>query len=171
MELRTYRHWIEGKDLVSFTVTVKETDLFIRARENLQRKARRIVLKYRSQLEKYIKKNPNFQQSMEPLNVPGDTPHIAEMMIIAGRQAGVGPMAAVAGAIAECVGQELLEYSPEVIVENGGDVFIRTKTPLTVAIFAGNSPLSLKIGIEVTCGPNPVAVCTSSATVGSPDNR
>ena len=124
---RSYRHWIEDKDLVSFIVTVKETDLFIRAGENLQKKAQRTVLKYRYQLEKYIETRPGFQKSLEPLPDTGRNPRIVKMMLAAGQKAGVGPMAAVAGAIAECVGQELLEFTPEVIVENGGDIFIKTK--------------------------------------------
>ncbi len=163
---RTYRHWIEGKDLVFFTVTVKETDLYIRARENLQRKARRLVLKYREQLEKYILKNPAFQKSFEPLPASGVEPRIVEMMLLAGQKAGVGPMAAVAGAIAECVGRELLEYSPELIVENGGDIFMKTSRKRVVGIYAGDSPLSGKIGVEIEGQEKPMGICTSSGTVG-----
>src|SRR4030042_1905049 len=121
---RVYRHWIEGKDLVAFNVAEQETDLYIRAASNLQRKTRRLVSKYRRQLEKYIEKNPEFQTSLEPVNVPESAPAIVKDMAAAGAKAGVGPMAAVAGAIAEYVGKELLEFSPEIIVENGGGVFI-----------------------------------------------
>jgi ApbE superfamily uncharacterized protein (UPF0280 family) len=163
---RSYRHWIEDKDLVSFIVTVKETDLFIRAAENLQKKAHRMVLKYRYQLEKYIEKHPGFQKSLEPLPNTGRDPRIVKMMLAAGQKVGVGPMAAVAGAIAECVGQELLEYSPEVIVENGGDIFMKTQRKRVVGIYAGDSPLSGKIGVEIDKGSSPAGICTSSGTVG-----
>jgi uncharacterized protein len=78
----------------------------------------------------------------------------------------VGPMAAVAGAVAEQVGRGLLALSDEVIVENGGDIFLQTADPATVAIFAGDSPLSLRIGIRTGGGNDPIAVCTSSGTVG-----
>ena len=163
---RTYRHWIEGKDLASFQVTVKETDLYIRAASNLQRKARRIVLKYRRQLEEHIKRNPDFTMSLTPLPVPENSPLIIKQMAEAGQQAGVGPMAAVAGAIAECVGRELLEYSPEIIVENGGDIFIKTARKRTVGVYAGDSPLTRKIGLEISSGDTPLGICTSSGTVG-----
>jgi len=163
---RIYRHWIEGKDLVSFQVTVKETDLYIRASSNLQRKARKAVVKYRRQLEKYIEQNPVFQESLEPLPSDANAPHIVKMMVEAGQKAGVGPMAAVAGAIAECVVQELLEYSPEVIVENGGDVFIKSLKKRVVGIFAGESPLSGKLGMEIEPQDTPLGICTSSGTVG-----
>jgi ApbE superfamily uncharacterized protein (UPF0280 family) len=75
-------------------------------------------------------------------------------------------MAAVAGAIAEQVGRGLLRRSAEVIVENGGDVFLKTAGAATVAIFAGPSLLSLRIGVRIACGDAPLAVCTSSGTVG-----
>ena len=75
-------------------------------------------------------------------------------------------MAAVAGAVAEHAGLGLLKFTDQVIVENGGDVFIKTMTPRIVGIFAGQSPLSLRIGIRVSGGPKPLGVCTSSGTVG-----
>jgi ApbE superfamily uncharacterized protein (UPF0280 family) len=163
---RTYRHWIEGKDLVPFTVTVKETDLYIRAISNLQRKAERLVEKYRGQLERYIEKNPDFLTSLKPLSVPPRAPRIVLDMIEAGRQSGVGPMAAVAGAVAEYVGRELLNYSPEIIVENGGDIFLKISRKRTVGIYAGDSPLTGKIGLEINPQETPLGVCTSSGTVG-----
>ncbi len=87
-------------------------------------------------------------------------------MAAAAQTAGVGPMAAVAGAIAECVGRELLEFSPEVIVENGGDIFLKVSHRRTVGIFAGDSPLTGRIGIQIEARDTPLGVCTSSGTVG-----
>jgi ApbE superfamily uncharacterized protein (UPF0280 family) len=166
MEPRTYRHWAEGKDLTHFNVTVKETDLYIRATSNLQKKALKAINKYRRQLEKYIEQNPAFRDSLEPVPLPADSPKIVKTMLDAGQKAGVGPMAAVAGAIAEYVGWELLEFSPEIIVENGGDIFIKSTRKRVVGIFAGDSPLSGKIGLEIDAGDTPLGICTSSGTVG-----
>jgi ApbE superfamily uncharacterized protein (UPF0280 family) len=87
-------------------------------------------------------------------------------MTAAGAAAGVGPMAAVAGAIAEAVGRGLLAHSNEVVVENGGDIFLQTDEPALAAVYAGTSPLSLKVGLRVGGGGRPCAVCTSSGTVG-----
>jgi hypothetical protein len=75
-------------------------------------------------------------------------------------------MAAVAGAIAELVGRDLLSRSKQVIVENGGDVFVRTRQPVIMGIYAGSSPLSRHIGLRVGGGGTPVGVCTSSGTIG-----
>ncbi|OGO07691.1 MAG: thiamine biosynthesis protein ApbE [Chloroflexi bacterium RBG_13_57_8] len=163
---RTYRHRIEGKDLVAFNVTEKETDLYIRATSNLQRKAQRLVLKYRRQLESYIQRNPDFQTSLVPVTVPENAPAIVKEMAEAGTKAGVGPMAAVAGAIAECVGKELLEFSPEIIVENGGDIYLKITKIRVVGIYAGDSPLTGKVGLEINPQDTPLGVCTSSGRVG-----
>ncbi|OGO19955.1 MAG: thiamine biosynthesis protein ApbE [Chloroflexi bacterium RBG_16_50_9] len=165
MQPRTYWHWIEGKDLVTFTVTVKETNLYIRATTNLQRKAHRLVLKYRAQLENYIKQYPVFLTSLEPLPSPRYAPLIVKRMIESGQKAGVGPMAAVAGAIADCVGADLLSLSPELIIENGGDIYLKCLTKRIVGIYAGKSPLTGKIGIEVEARDTPIGICTSSGTV------
>ncbi len=165
-EPRTYRHWVEGRDLISFNVTVKETDLYICATINLKRKAHRLVLKYRHQLERYIERYPSFLTSLEPLPVAKDAPLIVRQMAAAAQTAGVGPMASVAGAIAEFVGNELAAFSPEIIVENGGDIYLRSSGKRIVGIYAGNSPLSGKIGLEINGEETPLGICTSSGTVG-----
>jgi len=165
-EPRTYRHWIEGKDLVSFSVAVKETDLYIRASSNLKRKTHRLVLKFRRQLENYIERHPAFLTSLEPLPVADNAPQITRQMAETAREAGVGPMAAVAGAVAEFVGDDLLAFSPEVIIENGGDIYLKSLGQRIVGIYAGKSPLTGKIGLEINGKDTPLGICTSSGTVG-----
>ncbi len=75
-------------------------------------------------------------------------------------------MAAVAGAIAERVGRGLMPESTEVVVENGGDLFMSITRPRRVAVFAGESPLSMKLALEIAPGETPLGIATSSATVG-----
>ncbi len=101
-----------------------------------------------------------------PLPPTEDSPLIVRAMADAGVKAGVGPMAAVAGAIAEFVGKELLPFSGELIIENGGDIFMACTSPRVVGIYAGSSPLSGLLGIEIQPQETPLGVCTSSGTVG-----
>jgi ApbE superfamily uncharacterized protein (UPF0280 family) len=164
-EPRTYRHWVKDKGLVGFNVVVKETDLYIRAASDLTRKAQKLVEKYRQQLEGYIERHPKFLTSLEPMTV-ADAPRIVTEMAEAAEKAKVGPMAAVAGAIAEFVGKELLELSPEVIVENGGDIFLQSQKDRTIGIYAGKSPLTGRVGLDIKGKDTPLGVCTSSGTVG-----
>ncbi len=165
-EPRTYRHWVTDKELISFNVTVKETDLYIRASKNLKSKALKLVLKYRDTLERYIERNPSFLTSLEPLPDDDNAPRIVKTMLESSRKAKVGPMASVAGAITEFVGTELLFFSPEIIVENGGDIFLKSLIKRTIGIYAGSSPLSGKIGLEIVADDTPRGICTSSGTVG-----
>ena len=165
-EPRTYRCWIKDSDLVSFTVVVEQTDLYIRARRNLKDKAIRSVLKYRDSLENYIRHDPLFLTTLEPYQAEADAPLIIKEMAKASQIAEVGPMAAVAGAIAEAVGRDLLRFSREVIVENGGDIFLKTSKKRLLGIYAGQSPFTGKIALEVKSAETPLGVCTSSATVG-----
>ncbi len=124
------------------------------------------MLKYRGILEQYIAVHPEFLISLKPIAVEPGAPLIIKDMAEAARKAGVGPMAAVAGAVAQFVGEELSRYSPDVIIENGGDIYIKTTRDRVIGIFAGDSPLSSKIGIQLSADETPCGVCTSSGTVG-----
>lgn len=165
-EPRFYRNWSKDRDLVSFNAVVRETDLYVRARRNLKRKALKAILKYRAPLEEYIEQHPEFLTSLEPVEVEKGAPQIVKTMAEAAAAVGVGPMAAVAGAIAEYVGKELLPFSPEIIVENGGDIFMKTLQKRLVGIYAGTSPFTGKIALEIQPEETPLGVCTSSGTVG-----
>ncbi len=163
---RHYRLLIEEKDLVPFNVVVKETDLYIRAGRNLQKKALQVVLKQRALLEGYIERHPEFATTLEPFMIGDDAPHIVKEMAEAAEKVGVGPMAAVAGAVAEYVGKELLNFSPEVIVENGGDIFLKNLKRRVVGIYTGKAPFTGKIALQIEPEDTPLGVCTSSGTVG-----
>jgi len=165
-EKRTYRNVVRTDDLIKFEVMVKETDLLVRAERDLSRETRESVLKYRHQLETYIAMKPEFQKSLIPLVDDPYAPAIARQMIRTSQLAGVGPMAAVAGAMAESVSSDLLKLSTEVIVENGGDIYLATSKERTIGIYAGDSPLSFKIGITILPEETPLGICTSSGTVG-----
>ena len=77
---RTYRHWVKGNDLVPFNVTVKETDLYLRASTDLSHQAQELVSKYRNQLERYIERHPSFLTSFEPVEVTGNAPYMIKDM-------------------------------------------------------------------------------------------
>jgi len=165
-EQRTYRHQIKGYGLISFTASVKETDLFVLAGRDLTSQTLSLIDECRTPLEEYIRSHPLFLHSLRPLQVEENAPEIVRLMAHAGQAAGVGPMAAVAGAMAELVGKRLLDHCPEVIVENGGDIFFRTRRKRRIGIFAGNSPFTDKLALEIDPKDTPLGVCTSSGTVG-----
>jgi ApbE superfamily uncharacterized protein (UPF0280 family) len=164
---RFYRSMVDPQDLVAATVQVKETDLHILASLDVKEDARHLVIQYRHHLESYIAGHPAFLSSLQPLPDDIAAPPIVKEMIAAARKANVGPMAAVAGAVAEFVGRDLLESGvEEIIVENGGDIFFKRSKKCKISIFAGASPLSNKIAVLLDPIQMPIAVCTSSASVG-----
>lgn len=163
---RIYQHWIHAEELCTFRVTVRETDLLIRAECDLSSLAEQAVLRCRTHIEQYLQTHPDFQTTLRPLEADLEAPPIIRDMAWAARCAGVGPFAAVAGVMAEYVGKELLPRSSEVIVENGGDIFIAGNQPRILGIYAGDSPLTGKLGIRLEPAQLPCGVCTSSGTIG-----
>jgi ApbE superfamily uncharacterized protein (UPF0280 family) len=163
---RTYRNYVKADNLVKFEIIEKETDLLILANANLYDKALAAVLKYRADLEKYIAQDQPFLKSFKPLNVSFNAPPIVKAMAAAAKKAKVGPMAAVAGAVAEFVGRDLLPFTDELIVENGGDIFMKINQVRKAGVYAGGSPFSEKIALELEPRPEPFAICCSAGTVG-----
>lgn len=168
---RTYRSNFCCKDLVHFQVKVKETDLDIGISKKsysdwLIKFTKELVTELRAELEAYIEKDIVFKTTLSPHKVDDTAPAIAKEMALAGQIANVGPMAAVAGAFAEYIGKELRKYSSDVIIENGGDIYMYTTKKRRVGVFAGQSPFSNRIAIEIMPEMSPIGICTSSGTVG-----
>lgn len=161
-----YRRLHRGEDLTYFQVTVEQTDLCIGACRDLSREARALVVQCRDALTGWIRARKDFLTSLEPLPFPMGAPPLIADMYRAAEIAGVGPMAAVAGAIAQAVGEGLRAHSPEVVVENGGDIYIAGKRPRTVGLYAGYSPLTGKVGVKIPPEQLPLGICTSSGTLG-----
>ncbi|MDD3753343.1 MAG: UPF0280 family protein [Methanobacterium sp.] len=125
-----------------------------------------VIMQHRKALKNYIWKHKEFQISLEPLKV-GEAPLIVKMMAEAAKIAEVGPMAAVAGTISELSLNFLLENGAQyVIVDNGGDVALKTNKDVIMGLYAGESSLSGKIGFKIKHQKTPMGICTSSATVG-----
>jgi uncharacterized protein len=163
---RKYRKRVRSSGLVTFEVVVKETDLQVSAEKRLEKEAINLILEARYQIERYISLHPKFLTTLKPYPSDPYAPPLVRQMIECTRQVGVGPMASVAGAVAQYVGQGLLRSTSQVIVENGGDIFLRVGRGTTVSIFAAHSPLSEKIAILVSPEEMPLGICSSSATVG-----
>jgi len=157
----------------SFTVNFKETDLWIGVDpdhycSSMKGRTLEYIKRIRNLLEDYIQKHPKFKTSLVPCNTLDDAPGVARSMAKATSKAGVGPMAAVAGAFSQKIGGFLeINYGlKEIVVENGGDIYINTKRPATLSVYAGDCALSDKIAIEIPPCLCPAGVCTSSGKVG-----
>jgi hypothetical protein len=165
---RFYRYEHRNKaDWTSFQASYRETDLWIRAQKDLHKEAITSILNLRHQLEQYISRSPGFLRSLQPLPDDLTAPEIVRQMLRASRLAGVGPMAAVAGAIAQAVAESLKPFSSAIIVENGGDCYLDLQEEATVGVYAGpNSPFKGKIALRFSAQEFPLSICTSSGKIG-----
>ncbi len=165
-EQRLYRSLINKDNLVSYSIKIQESDLYISSDTDLSAKAHQSLAGHRHALETYIQTHPDFRTALTPLPDDPLAPPIIRDMIAQSKKAGVGPMASVAGAVSKFVGQDLTLLTDNLFIENGGDIFLKSKKDVTVSIFAGESTLSYKVNVIVKKEKTPLGICTSSATVG-----
>ena len=165
-EERSYRGMTSPRDLVCYEIQHKETDLFCCTKTDLSGYIKERVFFYRHQLEEYIHMKPIFKDSLAPVENDPVAPHIVREMIEASSLLNIGPMATVAGAIAEFVGRDIMDLSDVFIIENGGDIYLKTDRERVIQIYAKDSSFSEKIGIRLKPSSSPYGICTSSATVG-----
>jgi ApbE superfamily uncharacterized protein (UPF0280 family) len=163
---RNYRNKIKISDLKSFHVSIKETDLWISATDDLTKETENIVHDLRHKLESYIQEYPDFLTAFDPCPDDLYAPRIVRDMISCSAKAGVGPMASVAGAMAQYIAGGLKELTDQIIIENGGDIYMKVSRDVTVSIFAGTSPLSDRVGIVIPERMMPMGVCSSSGRIG-----
>ncbi len=123
-------------------------------------KAKNAITHHRRNLEDYVKTNPNFFHAFKPVPVPTG-PLVAKLMAEAAEVANVGPMAAVAGVLADLAVKNMTAIGCKVaVMENGGEISAVSNTPIDVAVSAGDEPLSKRFGFRLT--EFPIGVATSS---------
>jgi len=154
----------------------KESDItIISESKNAILKAKKIFFLHRRNLEDYVLKNNQFLTSLTPIKVNTDI-RVIKLMADSTYICDVGPMAAVAGALADLM-LEVMKNRDEkedsgfdkakiALVENGGEIAIDSIKPMNIALYAGNNELNLNIGFLIEKKDCPIGVGTSSATIG-----
>lgn len=162
-----------GEGLKAFMVGVKESDLWIAVGNgdyspDLERWAFEALTKIRAELEEWIALDSEFERSLTPIRVPVSAPAIVKAMADAAAMANVGPMAAVAGAIAEEIGEKLrADGIGEIIIENGGDIYMVTGRSRRITVYAGEtSPWSYRTALLIRPEDTPCGIATSSGSLG-----
>lgn len=163
---RGYRKSVALSDNeTSFQIVVEQTDLFIVAEKNLKDEALAAVHEIRGILNAHFVLNPEFATSLVPVAVPADVHPVIKAMADGAIACKVGPMAAVAGAVAQFVADQLLPNSPNVIVENGGDIYMHSTNPRKIGLLA-DPDSGTKIGLAIEAKDFPLSICSSSGTIG-----
>ncbi len=122
--------------------------------------AKESIKQNRMQLEIYVRANPKFLHTLKPIPPP-KKPLVAKLMAEASEKADVGPMAAVAGVIADMAVSDMIKEGCKVaVVEDGGEISAQSNIPVDVAVAAGEELLSKRFGFRLT--EFPIGVATSS---------
>lgn len=166
-EERLYRAMQQSNDLITYQVIIDESDLMISSDLNAEKTVTHVLENLRIKIKNACQFIEGFEKSLIPISEKSDDP-IIQHMIDVSRKVGVGPMAAVAGTISEQVVLKTINLTAtkQMIVENGGDIYISSKKERNILIFAGASPFSNKIGIRIPKSYMPVGICTSAGTFG-----
>ena len=145
---------------------LQETYATVIAEPRFMELAERAITAARGEIEAYIADRPCFRTALEPLAVEAGAPEVVRRMAAAAARAGVGPMAAVAGAIAQKTIEALVAAgAAHAVMDNGGDIVFFIDRPVTVGIFTG--PAAIRdIALRFLPRPEIFSVCTSSGTVG-----
>jgi len=164
-EERLYRNKILSK--FKLEVSFKESDLLICSdKEIAKEKAQAILVKYYEQVEKYIMENPLFLTSLSPLEIDQTAPAIIKEMLEASQVTDIGPFSSVAGAVAQYVGEELLGYCQEIIVENGGDIFLKINQDKIIGVYLGQEFKVNNLNLKIKKREQSFGVASSSSFLG-----
>ncbi|MDR2900544.1 MAG: UPF0280 family protein [Treponema sp.] len=173
---RFYRSSFDTQRFQSINICDGESDLWIgwNARgenvgpDEVKSFAEKTLSVLRSEILQYDRTHRGFIETLEPLPQDENAPSIICSMLKAALAADVGPMASVAGAIAEYLGKALDDafHFDEIVVENGGDFWLKINSPLSIGVYAGLSSLSGNIAVVLHADNSPLGLACSSGTVG-----
>ena len=166
---RSYRSRFSGDERHWFCVKFLESDLWIGVdngsyRAFMEQDIYAMLVDLRRTMDAYLLMDPQYKAALTPYDAGLEAPGILKEMSRVSHKTGIGPMSAVAGAVAKHVADFL--GTKEVIVENGGDIYADANSDMDISVFAGQSPLSERVGLHIPAAAFPCGICTSSGTVG-----
>ena len=150
---------------LAFQVVVEETDLWITAQKDLSPEVHSAVHRLRGMVKNALALYADFGPSLRPVPVPDSAPALIREMAEAAQAWNVGPMACVAGAIAQGVADSCQPHSPELLVENGGDLYLHSTRERTIGLLA-QPDQGLRLGLRLNATDFPCALCASSGRIG-----
>jgi ApbE superfamily uncharacterized protein (UPF0280 family) len=149
-----------------FNLRVDETIATLVIEESHLPIAKEFVREARQEIIEYIDRHPGFRTSFTPISVSSKAGPIIQRMVSSSHKIGVGPMASVAGCIAQYVVEELVNIGVRhVIFDNGGDVAMFLERPSVVGVYSGSSD-NLRLGLRISTTDQLLGICTSSGSIG-----
>ena len=161
-----YRNKISAEGRYSFRIDYKYTGLHIICDRDIKGELQEPVLSFYRDIESIIAGQADFEKSLAPIKAGKGSPQVIKEMCGAGEVFNVGPMASVAGALCDHLAKSIADRCGFLMIENGGDVYIKSGSPVEVGIFTKNTCFKDKLTLLVEAGQTPCGICSSSGSFG-----
>ncbi|HAJ95978.1 MAG TPA: UPF0280 family protein [Actinobacteria bacterium] len=161
-----YRKNISLKDKYCYRLKYKYTDLFITSDRDILKELEAPVLSFYKEIGKVSLDEPVFEKSLVPVRARSHYPVLIKKMCRAARMFGIGPMAAVAGAVCDRIAESIAHTCRFLMIENGGDVYIKSDMPVEIGLYSGNKYFSDRLNIKIDAEQTPCGICSSSGSMG-----
>lgn len=153
-------------EFVLAKVEIEETAATIAADRDYIEPAVTAIKSARAEIERKIRRDDFFLTTLEPYVPNDDDGRVIRRMCEASSIAGVGPMATVAGTIAqEAMEAMISEGCAHGWVDNGGDIALLLESAGTVEIFSNPDSRSA-YALEIEPTDTVIGICTSSGRLG-----
>lgn len=166
LDKNIYRSKVKSRERYNWRVVYKYSDLLISSNKNIGGRIEEPLKEIYKLLESCMKRDPSFVNSLSPVKAKPYFPRIVKKMCEKATIFNVGPMATVAGAVCEYLAENLLNYCSRLIIENGGDVYIKTNRDINAAIYLKNKYLGDEIRLIIRAKNTPCGLCSSSGSFG-----
>jgi ApbE superfamily uncharacterized protein (UPF0280 family) len=161
-----YRRNISAAGKYSYRLRYKYTDIYITSDRDISGKISQPVITFYSQLENVLSSDKQFGKSITPLSIKKDYPPAVKEMCLSSSIFNVGPMAAVAGAVCDTIAESLKDDCNFLMIENGGDVYIKSSEDIRAGLFTGSRHFPQNINIVISSQAMPCGLCSSSGMMG-----
>jgi ApbE superfamily uncharacterized protein (UPF0280 family) len=161
-----YRKNISVKGKYSYRLKYKYTDLFITCDREISKEVKEPVVSFYNGLEEVLSRHEVFGKSLTPVKIIDNYPPIIKKMCRAAEVFKVGPMAAVAGAVCDRIAQSISGSCDFLMIENGGDVYIKSSIPVSAVLFSSSRYFRDRLNIRITADTTPCGLCSSSGIIG-----
>jgi ApbE superfamily uncharacterized protein (UPF0280 family) len=161
-----YRSSVKFNEKYNWRIIYKYSDMFIGCDKDISFRLEKLVREVYDVLESFIRKDKSFRTSLSPVKIREESPLLIKKMCQKATIFNVGPMASVAGAVCDYIAAGVDKYCHRLIIENGGDVFIKSNKDIDIGVFLKNENFKNKIYLKIKAKQTPCGICSSSGSFG-----
>lgn len=161
-----YRNKVKSRNRYNWRILYKYSDILVSSDKDVEDRLKKLVKEVYSVLESHIKEDPSFQKSLSPVRSKPQYHPLIKKMCDKSAVFNVGPMATVAGAVCDFMAYGLDGLCRCLIIENGGDVFLKSDRDINMGVYLKNKHFADKLYLRVKRDDMPCGLCSSSGSFG-----